>query len=1246
MNDLSSPLHSRSASRRDRTPSARRRPSRARGWAVLLAALALPLAVSAEPPPLLAVPPPPEPVRPFSDILPIPPEVTDPAMLEAYEQVVEKARKDDVSVTPQNALLYHGLMLLQDEEYAESVPFLEEAIRRDPAIQSAWEGLGWAYIKTERLDDADRLWNYFQRLMPDQALPYSLLAQLSIIQRNWHAADRNFRKSLTIDPDQFDVNYWFAQNLMRMRLVDDAETIFRNLYGLDPDRLDIAIDLSALLTQRLQYEEAEEILRQVNDAIPDNPRFMLDQAELDLRIGELETANDLCVAVLELDPGNTRALRMRSDIAEIAGQSDIDLGLQVIDETDDPSTRASLRVRLANRCHLDNERSPGRYETSFILGLLREAIDDEPANIGYRLIYGERLLQAGRLSDAHRQAIEILVKYNPSNVRAKMLLFNIAVRERRFDDAEQIVSDAFAHFQGDAPMLHYHLATLNIARGRYREALADIDELEKAASQGTVLTLLYHDLTESDWVPTVSVRRLHEHLTALQREGWTLISPADIPEYVSPKAKALDTAVFEEPPATARVFDWLRYCVTGTRRFPPKGSSESAIPVPHKLVAVTFDDNLRSSLALGTDVAADFGVPFGIFAPTDPPKDYTPSMATWEELREAAESGHWVVGSELHDSYIKKPVDADGLDLRAPLVNRLWLPKRNRIESINEWDRRVRREFRESDRILREELDGVYPADGGPMVAYPYGDIGQEGACNLAPIKSICPSLLAECGRTYSLGFVPSASGYTIAGDNLLLCSRFEPGWTAEGADIVRHAYEFHPAFLARVLRAQLAMAMNRPNLALEMLSVLRRDGYPEVLCKQIENDIHTQFQNRPALEVRELVVLDEADVETTNDLAVLTGATYKVEEGSVSTEEYSLAPFLSVGFDQSKANDQIETIGASAAASINLPLDWTVGAQVRQGQMKQVVRPFWNAVYVTNVTYEQSKYTFKAQDLEALLRISHKTDSGLVLAGHVGMADREQKKNPNITTNFNLQDGLNSHSFVPAKDTSHFVGALSAFWHPLEALSLMLWYDHNLVDSAAKTVLYDSAGVRAHWLPSDHWSVDSRVQYWSYDDDNAMFSAFGESLWEISPEMGIWAGGEFSTVTTSEGCDFYWTPYWDERAMGLLRYHQAWEGYTLDFDFLVGWARSEGRGSKLFESEEEEEKDIMVEGVANTVTETKTVYVPRDDPGSNWHLSWGFAGKLEKRLNTVLTLNLEGNVVALREYIDHAVLLSLSAQF
>ena len=69
---------------------------------------------------------------------------------EAIEAALEEARQNDVDVSLQNAILYKGLMLFQDEEYAEAIPFLEEALRMDPALTAGLEALGWAYIRTER----------------------------------------------------------------------------------------------------------------------------------------------------------------------------------------------------------------------------------------------------------------------------------------------------------------------------------------------------------------------------------------------------------------------------------------------------------------------------------------------------------------------------------------------------------------------------------------------------------------------------------------------------------------------------------------------------------------------------------------------------------------------------------------------------------------------------------------------------------------------------------------------------------------------------------------------------------------------------------------------------------------------------------------------------------------------------------------------------------------------------------------
>ena len=57
-------------------------------------------------------------------------------------------------------------------------------------------------------------------------------------------------------------------------------------------------------------------------------------------------------------------------------------------------------------------------------------------------------------------------------------------------------------------------------------------DMEAAAARDAVFTLLYTGLTESDWTPATSVRRLHEHILSLQREGFTLVSPADIPSII------------------------------------------------------------------------------------------------------------------------------------------------------------------------------------------------------------------------------------------------------------------------------------------------------------------------------------------------------------------------------------------------------------------------------------------------------------------------------------------------------------------------------------------------------------------------------------------------------------------------------------------------------------------------------------------------------------------------------------------
>ena len=200
-------------------------------------------------------------------------------------------------------------------------------------------------------------------------------------------------------------------------------------------------------------------------------------------------------------------------------------------------------------------------------------------------------------------------------------------------------------------------------------------------------------------------------------------------------------------------------------------------------------------------------------------------------------------------------------------------------------------------------------------------------------------------------------------------------------------------------------------------------------------------------------------------------------------------------------------------------------------------------------------------------------------------------------------------------------IGDLSAHWAPRDDLTLFVYYARDLVTSAVKSLTSDSVGAVARWKPKDTWHINLRSQYWSYEDDNALFYIQGESFWELMPDVGVWGGLDLSTVTSSDPSDYYWTPYWDQRLLGVLRYLQAWQGYTFRLDLLGGLQREDGRPLRRSD-------DLGLSGK------------------SDWELVWGASGTYNKRLGSYLDLFIDGSVMALRDYIDHRFLIGFNLGF
>ncbi len=1217
-----------------------------------------------------------------------------------FNRVINESRRTDVSVTPAQALMYHGLGLVQEEEFAEAIPFLEEAISRDPALEAGWEGLGWCYVRTGQQKRARDLWFRMRDLMPEKAKPHALVAQYEILEKDWVKADEAFRKALAINPRDYDLKYSFAQNLMRLGEIEESEAVLKGLIKENPDRVDIQHTYAQMLSNRFQDEDALKIYRDIAEIISDNALIKLEQAALELRVGELEKADRICLEVLALEPENMAAMRLRADIAELSGQEDVTPLEALIEATTNRIMRAEYLTRLAGRCVAINRLNPERYKTGMIIDRLQEAVKLDPLNMQSRELLAELCYQSGRLTACRSQVEDVLLKYNHQDVRALALLFEVEVKERNFEAAQRVLRECFKHFDRDDPMIHYYRARLYSAQGEYAKALEEAKRLEEAGSKSSVFTLKYTDLTESDWMPQTSVRRLTEHIRSLQRAGWELVSADEIPRIIgaarhpAKNAKAGRRKVRhlvdeqddeEEAPLPAKLFDHIGWMITG-RHYLKNDQEASKIRAhrrseqdeddedgdedeegqddedslgPRLTFAVTFDTARRSQMVLGTRVAEEFGVPFALFTPSDEPESFEPSRLEWDEIRQYANTGNWIVGSSLRSGDKKAPVDKEGTDMRDPLHNRLWKAEHNRIESMNEWDRRIRHEFRDSRAKIRKEMGSNDCAVA--MVAYPLGSVGQVGACNISTKRSISDSIISEAASSYSLGFVQSTTGFTLTGDDPMIARRYEPSWSDEGEDIVRHAYEFHPYFLGRRMRAELAMLLNQPNEANKIVASLRKAGYPEDMCTKLDYNIRHRFRNRVSVNMRPLLETVSGGTsahdaerddrnETTirqNDPGEGVGAKQVASDLREQEPEWQMSkdkekpwfdpahPYGQVDISHTKANDQVEIVryGAKAGANVN---DWiSLYGEYHKGETKQTVRPYWNARTMTDVPYEQTQYKFKTDTEDWRLGMNWRLESGVFLFGSAGVSKRKPEYSGKYASEYeNLQDHRNSGYFTPMRNNDEVVFSFGARWNPEDNFSVMTLYDHDYVASAAKDVTYDSLALTAAWLPSDYWKLSGRTQYWTYRDDNAMYFLNLESLWSSESMPTVWYGLRFNTTTTSDPSDFYWTPYWDKRVLGVLRYETDSDKTRFRADIFGGLSKSDGRGGFALNDENYRS--------TNESYRFRNVY----DQDTDWEAIWGFGGLYSYDLTDWLTVSVEFDIMAMRSYIDHMVLLYLLSHF
>ncbi len=664
---------------------------------------------------------------------------------------------------------------------------LQSAILETPDIPRLWEALGLLHWKAGRPDEAAALWTHYRAAVGDIPQPHVWLGGLYASRNELRPALESFDRAMALSPDDIEILFQRTRIYRWLGHVAEATATMRDLAARHPDRADFRRELAAALFANRDYDEAARLWARVRRDRPGDPDAeMREIASRAYATGDDEAVRD-AKAHLERHPGTLLALYVLADVAESCGRREEALGhlKQILAVEKDPRKKARAAFRASNLVSGLHEVQPDRFPIRAAVDLVRGYLGTQPYDVDVRLLLGELYIEERNWPEARTAFETTLREYNPQNLRACRGLFEVCVATARRDEARRWLA-RIREFNPEDSYLAYLEARLEATFGRFNEALACLERLERAGASGAAAVLLYHGLGESDWTDIPSVRLVREHIETLRAAGYRFVSAHDLPAVLG---------------STAAPQDLSRH-------------------VPMRIACITWDDARRDAMRHGTPLGRDLDVPMTMHVPVGYVAENHPFIAGWEALRACADQGTWHFSSHAYDGHDPRPASAGGFIVH-PLANCLWVPEAARNETDQEFRARLLREYGESRRAIVRELKRPAEAD---VFAYPFGDIGQLSHCNVSNAPAINLEIAA---RYYKVGFIQSHFGHAVQGDNPLLYQRTEPFRRESGSNLLSRLLAAHPVFLARAMRVEIAAMADKPYLANETLALLERDGYP-----------------------------------------------------------------------------------------------------------------------------------------------------------------------------------------------------------------------------------------------------------------------------------------------------------------------------------------------------------------------------------------------------------------------------------
>jgi serine/threonine protein kinase/Tfp pilus assembly protein PilF len=220
------------------------------------------------------------------------------------------------------------------EGFNKGIEYFERAIAKDPNFALAYSGLGfcyvnqtdWVFAPKDSVPKARQAVENALRIDETLAEAHTMLAMILLqYDRDWLAAEREFRRAIEIDPNYALGRSFLAWHLAAMGRFDESIAEDRRALDLDPTSSAVNADLGWDLYLARRYDEAIEQLLKAIDLEPNYwvshvllGRCYEQKGKLDEAVAQFEKARQIENSIPEVlaGLGHGYALSGRKDEAQ------------------------------------------------------------------------------------------------------------------------------------------------------------------------------------------------------------------------------------------------------------------------------------------------------------------------------------------------------------------------------------------------------------------------------------------------------------------------------------------------------------------------------------------------------------------------------------------------------------------------------------------------------------------------------------------------------------------------------------------------------------------------------------------------------------------------------------------------------------------------------------------------------------------------------------------------------------------